>query len=85
MVYNKISYSYVALDDSTINDGPFDVFSHLTHKDDPIGDKNTPCGIADLENQELDTPLGFQQLSVSSSRPSSITIFADCQNSLNTV
>ncbi|KAI8533591.1 hypothetical protein RHMOL_Rhmol10G0022100 [Rhododendron molle] len=63
LLYNKILDSYVALDDSRINDDPFDDFSRLTHKDDPIGDKIRPCGVADLENLEFDTPLGSQQLS----------------------
>lgn len=84
LLYNKIWDSYVALEDSRINEGPFDELSRLTHKDDPIGNQNPPCGIADLENLEFDTPLGSQQLSVSSTHPSSIGIFASCQNSLNT-
>lgn len=83
LLYNKILDSYVALDDSRINDDPFDDFSRLTHKDDPIGDKIPPCGVADLENLEFDTPLGSQQLSVSSTHPSSLSIFASCQNSLH--
>ncbi|XP_058185375.1 SUPPRESSOR OF GAMMA RESPONSE 1-like [Rhododendron vialii] len=63
LLYNKILDSDVALDDSRINDDPFDDFYRLTHKDDPIGDKIPPCGVADLENLEFDTPLGSQQLS----------------------
>ncbi|KAL6960534.1 hypothetical protein U1Q18_038297 [Sarracenia purpurea var. burkii] len=59
LICNEIFYSYAALDDSKLHEGLFGGFSLCTN-DVPKGDRNPPCGIADLENLELDTPPDFQ-------------------------
>ncbi|XP_057464552.1 SUPPRESSOR OF GAMMA RESPONSE 1-like [Actinidia eriantha] len=59
LLCNEIFDSYVTLDDSGLNGGPFDGFGRFTN-DIPGVDRNVTCGIADLENLELDTPPDFQ-------------------------
>ncbi|PSS30348.1 NAC domain-containing protein [Actinidia chinensis var. chinensis] len=59
LLCNENLNSYVSLDDLGLNDGPSNDFSRLT-RDAPGVDRNPPCGIADLENLELDTPPDFQ-------------------------
>ncbi|XP_057481416.1 SUPPRESSOR OF GAMMA RESPONSE 1-like [Actinidia eriantha] len=52
--------SYVDLDDLGLNDCPSNDFSRLTPDVPGVDRINPPCGIADLENLELDAPLDFQ-------------------------
>ncbi|GFY87241.1 RNA-binding CRS1 / YhbY (CRM) domain protein [Actinidia rufa] len=59
LLCNENLNSYVSLDDLGLNDDPSNDFSRLT-RDAPEVDRNPPCGIADLENLELDTPPDFQ-------------------------
>ncbi|KAL6972331.1 hypothetical protein U1Q18_012506 [Sarracenia purpurea var. burkii] len=59
LLCDEIFDFYADLGDSGLNDGPFSAFARLTN-DIPGVDRNATCGIADLENLELDTPPDFQ-------------------------
>ncbi|XP_059670066.1 SUPPRESSOR OF GAMMA RESPONSE 1 [Cornus florida] len=55
LLCNEIFNSYSTLNDPVLNHGPF------TNTNDVLGaDRNTTCGMADLENLELDTPPDFE-------------------------
>ncbi|KAF5958660.1 hypothetical protein HYC85_005885 [Camellia sinensis] len=60
LLCNEIFDSYAALADSGLNDGPFSTSSRPTNDNNSGVDRNVTCGIADLENLELDTPPDFQ-------------------------
>ena len=58
LLCKEIFYPCAPLYDSGLNPGPVIGFSH--NMNGMPGDHNAPCGIADLENLELDTPPDFQ-------------------------
>ena len=58
--------------DTGLNHGPVIGFSH--NMNGIPGDHNAPCGIADLENLELDTPPDFQLAVSFTSNPCSIQL-----------
>ena len=60
LLCNENLNSYVSLDDLGLNDGPSNDFSRLTPDVPGVDRINPPCGIANLENLELDAPLDFQ-------------------------
>lgn len=54
LLCDEIFGSYPGLDDPALNDGPFSAFARITD-DLPGVNGNEYCGVADLENLELDT------------------------------
>lgn len=58
LLCKEILYPCAPLYDSGLNPDPVIGFSH--NMNGMPGDHNPPCGIADLENLELDTPPDFQ-------------------------